>query len=385
MTNPLRGKAAERISAGKSQEMSQVLQIIDELEAVLKCQSSERHHSILKSVTDLFLAGRDHLTEEATSVFDDVIVRLIEHVESRARVELSVNVAALANAPPNAIRRLACDDNIAVAGPVLAKSPRLTDQNLIEVAESKGQSHLSKIAERAQLSPVVTDVLVDRGDRAVVNKVAVNSGARFFKTSMSMLVMRASGDNELTHAIGRRPDISPPLFKRLLSHATEEARQRMLAEAGPAERDAINRVLTQIADQAGSKTVTPKEYAAARRLVHSFSQDTEHTRAKVLQFADGNRIAELVAALSILSGVPISLVSRLICDVEPFGAMVMCKAIKLNWSVAHAVLSTLPGMGGSRPPQLEEMCEEYGRLSCESAQRLLGYWQACQARQQLPH
>ena len=68
----------------------------------------------------------------------------------------------------------------------------------------------------------------------------------------------------------------------------------------------------------------------------------------MLQFADGNRIAELVAALSILSGVPIVLVSRLICDTEPFGAMAMCKAIGLEWHIAHAVLNNLPGMSDDR-------------------------------------
>src|SRR5664279_2500125 len=115
--------------------MSQALLVIDELESALKSNSTERHHAILKSVTDLFLAGCDRMTEEISSVFDDVI---------------------------------------AVAGPVRAQSPRLTDQNLVEIAASKGQSHLSKIAERAQLSPGVTDVLVDRGDREVVTKVAVN-------------------------------------------------------------------------------------------------------------------------------------------------------------------------------------------------------------------
>jgi uncharacterized protein (DUF2336 family) len=361
--------------------LSQALQIIDELEVALKSNSTERHLSILKSVTGLFLAGHDRLTEEVSAVFDGVIVRLIEHVESRARVELSREVAPLANAPENVIHRLASDDDIAVAGPVLAQSPRLTDANLVEIAESKGQSHLSKIAERAQLSPVVTDVLVDRGDREVVTKVADNIGARFSSTGMSVLAMRASGDHELTQAMTRRPDISPALFKRLLSHATEEARQRMLAAAGPDHRAAINRVLTQIAAQAGTMTVSAKEFAAAERLVHSFSQDTEQTRSKVLQFADGNRIAELVAALSILSGVPIALVSRLICDTEPFGAMVMCKAIGLVWRVAHAVLNNLPGMSEDREEKLNEVEEQYAHMSTDSAERLLGYWQTCQARQ----
>jgi uncharacterized protein (DUF2336 family) len=363
--------------------MSHSLQIIDELEVALKTCSPDRHNAILKSVTGLFLAGSDRINEEISSVFDDVIVRLVDHVESRARVELSMDLAPVANAPNHVIRRLAADDDITVAGPVLAQSPRLTDQNLVEIAESKGQQHMSKIAERRTLSPMVTDVLVDRGNSEVVTKVAVNAGARLSKTGMSMLVMRASGDNELTHAMSRRADISPALFKRLLSYATEEARQRMLATSGPADREAINHVLTQLANQAGAKTVSPKEYAAAQRLVHSFSQDTEHTRSKVLQFADGNRIAELVAAMSILSGVPIALVSRLICDTEPFGAMAVCRAIGLDWSVAHAVLNTLPGIGEDREEKLGEMEEQYDRLSVASAERLLNYWQECQARQRL--
>ena len=360
--------------------MSQSLQIIDELELALNSNSIEQHNSILKKVTALFLGSTDRITEEISSVFDDVILRLVDHVERRARAELSWDLAPVAYAPLNVVRRLASDDDIAIAGPVLARSPRLTDQNLVEVARTKGQSHLSKVAERAQLSQAVTDVLIDRGNQQVVTKVASNAGARFSRTGMSMLVMRASGDDDLTYAMSRRSDVSRRLFKRLLSYATEQARQRMLATSAPADREAINRVLAQLADQAGSQTISQKEYAAAQRLVHTFSQDTEQTRSKVLQFADGYRIAELVAAMSILSGVPIALVSRLICDTEPFGAMVMCKAIGLAWMVAHAVLNNLPGISEDREEKLGEMEEHYAHMSAESAERLLGYWQTCQAQ-----
>ncbi|MGC1696398.1 MAG: DUF2336 domain-containing protein [Pseudolabrys sp.] len=360
--------------------MSQSLQIIDELELALNSNSIEQHNSILKKVTALFLGSTDRITEEISSVFDDVILRLVDHVERRARAELSWDLAPVAYAPLNVVRRLASDDDIAIAGPVLARSPRLTDQNLVEVARTKGQLHLSKVAERAQLSQAVTDVLIDRGNQQVVTKVVSNTGARFSRTGMSMLVMRASGDDELTYAMSRRSDVSRRLFKRLLSYATEQARQRMLATSAPADREAINRVLAQLADQAGSQTISQKEYAAAQRLVHTFSQDTEQTRSKVLQFADGYRIAELVAAMSILSGVPIALVSRLICDTEPFGAMVMCKAIGLAWMVAHAVLNNLPGISEDREEKLGEMEEHYAHMSAESAERLLGYWQTCQAQ-----
>ena len=56
--------------------MSQSLQIIDELELALNSNSIEQHNSILKKVTALFLGSRDSITEEISSVFDDVILDL---------------------------------------------------------------------------------------------------------------------------------------------------------------------------------------------------------------------------------------------------------------------------------------------------------------------
>ena len=43
------------------------------------------------------------------------------------------------------------------------------------------------------------------------------------------------------------------------------------------------------------------------------------------------------------------------------------------------------GMSEDREEKLGEMEEHYAHMSTESAERLLGYWQTCQARQQLPH
>ena len=90
------------------------------------------------------------------------------------------------------MRQLAANDLIDVAGPALARANCLTDETLAEIAESKSQSHLSKIAERHQLSPTITDILVDRGDHDVVKKVAANSGARFSNTGMSPTPRHAS-------------------------------------------------------------------------------------------------------------------------------------------------------------------------------------------------
>lgn len=346
--------------------------IIEDLERVVAGGSSDTRVDIMRRVTDLFLTAPTKLTNEMASLFDDVINRLIGRLESQALAELSERLSPSSNAPPGIIRQLASNDSIEVAGPVLARSHCLTDETLVEIAGSKSQSHLSKIAERQQISPAVTDVLVDRGDHDVVKRVAGNSGARFSTTGMSTLAMRADGDDDLIATISRRTDIPSLIFSQLLSYATEQTRQRLLA-ARPMNADALERVLTQVSANAGRLAAMAKDWTAAQSFVHSFGQDTDLTRTRVLEFADGGKRTELVAALSVLSGIETSLIGRLVCDQNGFGVMILCKATNFDWSITHAVLSAGPGAKG-HASQLEELCKDFERLSLSTARRLLGFW-----------
>ena len=75
------------------------------------------------------------------------------------------------------VHTLAWDDEIAIAGPVLSLSDRLTTPDLIEIALAKSQPHLLAISERSSLSEELTDTLIERGDQEVINKLAENAGA----------------------------------------------------------------------------------------------------------------------------------------------------------------------------------------------------------------
>jgi uncharacterized protein (DUF2336 family) len=354
-------------------ELSHAKSVIAELERTVAAGSSERRAEIMRSVTDLFLSAPTQLTEEQVSLFDDVINRLIGRLESQALAELSARFASSSNAPPQVIHRLASHDSIDIAGPILADSNCLTDASLVAIAESKSQHHLSKIAERQQLSSKVTDVLVDRGNRDVVMKVAANSGARFSNIGMSTLAMKADGDDDLIEMISRRTDIPSLIFSQLLSYASDQARERLLATR-PADQSTVDHVLRQVAANATRLAATAKDWAAAQRFVQSFGQDTESTRVRVLAFADNGQVTELVAALSVLSGIQTDLIGRLICDQNGFGTMVLCKSLNFDWSIAHAVLSAGP-CAKAHAVQLEQLCRDFEQLSLVTGRRLLSYWQ----------
>src|SRR5689334_13051822 len=109
--------------------------IVDEIEAAIggstaKCIETARR------VTDLFLVSAGRFGDEQVELFDHVLARLIKAIEQHAIVdisarmalaEISAQLAPVAQAPPAVIRRLAGNDEIRIAAPVLQESARLGD------------------------------------------------------------------------------------------------------------------------------------------------------------------------------------------------------------------------------------------------------------------
>src|SRR5688572_7465008 len=162
--------------------------LIPELEEVVQNGSEARRVKALEQITSLFLHGAGQYNNDHIELFDTVFLKLITEIETKARAELAVRLAPLDNAPIQSVRQLARDDDISVAGPVLQRSPRVPDSDLVDIARTKSQGHLLAISGRFGIAEAVTDELVRRGDRQVVRKVADNRDARLSEGGFSTLV-----------------------------------------------------------------------------------------------------------------------------------------------------------------------------------------------------
>ncbi len=241
--------------------------LISELEDAIKSGPMDRRVETLRRVTDLFLTGADRFSDEQIAVFDDVLGHLIDRIETKALAELSRCLAPIERAPAEIIRRLAHADAITVAAPVLAQSGRLTANDLVDVARTKSQAHLLAISGRTRIEELVTDVLLQRGDREVVHRLASNSGARFSESGFETLVKKSEADGDLAEIVGLRRDIPLRLFRELLQRATETVRSRLLASASPENQEEIRRVLSTIASHVDREATVTHDYAGAQRSV----------------------------------------------------------------------------------------------------------------------
>jgi uncharacterized protein (DUF2336 family) len=358
--------------------MAPASSLIPELESVVRHGSDERRAEALRRITTLFLHGANRFSDDHIRLFDDVFVMLINEIESKARAELSRKLAPVTNAPVKVLKRLAKDEDIMVAGPVLAQSPRLDAAVLVEIANSMSAEHLYAISSRAAIEEQVTDVLERRGDYTVKRKLAGNSGAKISESGFNTLVRSAEHDSVLAEAVALRTDVPDHMFRELLTRATEVVQRRLLAKARPETQDEIRRVLAKVSGEVITAK-PPRDFSQAQARVRALAEAGNLTEAALVTFAKSQSYDDTVAALSELTGVPIDVVDRLMCGERPDPILILCKAAGYSWPTARDVILARLGNRGKGAPTIDAASANFDRLSTSTAQRVVRFWQVTPA------
>jgi uncharacterized protein (DUF2336 family) len=346
--------------------------VIPELDDIVKNGTPEKRADAVARIAGLFLEGAPHFASEHVGLFDDILLGLLPATSVGTRAELAGRLAALENAPPTLINTLGWEDDISIAGPVLTHSPLLDDMTLIDIARAKGQPHLAAICGRASLSPLVTDVIVGRGDRDVVRIVARNAGAAFSENGYAGLIKRATDDGMLALTVGLREDISPLSLKELLSKSAAIVRRRLFETARPRQRVAISQAMNELAPHPQQ---VKRDFAPAQATVLALHRDGKLNEAAVFEFAKAHKYEEAVASLAVLSGVRLSTVDHLVLGDRHDPILILGRAVGFKWACVRAliVLRLGPGKTAS-PPDIAEARINFERLSSATAQRVLAFW-----------
>jgi uncharacterized protein (DUF2336 family) len=355
--------------------MGSLPKLIKELEASIAHGSSDRRGETLRRVTDLFLHDPEALSEQQVDIFDLVITRLANAIETRARAELSERLAGIPNAPRGIVRSLA-HDQIVVARPVLTRSERLCDDDLIAVALAKGRDHMLAISERARLSEPVTDVLVSRGDRVVAHAVAGNPGARLSRMSSAALVNRACADEALQALLSQRDDLPEAHIRQLVAVARETARRR-LAQTLPAVKATIDAAVEQSAQTVEAAVASRRDYSHALAVIHALTEERVFQESDLLGFAANEKLEETVCGIAYQIGLSIPAAERLFDGPEADLLLVVGKAQGWSWRTVRALLRLR--VDASSVNDLRRAQETYDSLSENTSQRVVHFLKAREA------
>lgn len=360
------------------------LSVVDEVDAAINNGSTERCLETAKRVADLFLASAGSFNSEQIELFDGVLERLIKTIEIRAiadisariaLAEMSTQLAPVAQAPPAAVRRLARHDEISVAGPVLKESARLSNEDLVEIAKTKGEQHLLAVSGRWWLKEVVTDALLARRYPSVSRRIVSNPGARVSAAGFAIVVAQAESDSELAVETGVRIDLPPGLRNQLLRHATEEVRSRLLSRAPPHLFEEIRNAIAAVAAGVNREMSKARDFTAAQHFVAQLADKGELNEAALFGFAKQRKYEETVAALAQLSQSTIEVVRPLMQSLRDDGLLIPCRAAELGWDTVAAVLETRFSTGTMGPHELAKARAQFAKITPDDARRTLRFWQ----------
>jgi len=355
-------------------KVSQEKSFLQGLDDAVQRGTPESRMRALQHTTDLLIAGR--YSDDEIWTFGEVIGRLADEIEVAARAQLARRLARFDRAPVNIIHKLAFDDSIDVAGPVLQESERLETYALVANACTKSQPHLLAISKRKSIEQAVTDVLVTRGNREVVNSVASNDGARLSEFGFLHMIQRAEGDSILAEQLGLRNDIPRHLFQQLIAKASVEVKKR-LEDERPAMVDQIQSSVTEVTGTLQSKFgPVSRSHFVAKRVVATQHQQGNLNEDSISGYARSHRLDEVTIGLSLLCSLPGDVIERALVDKNREMLLVLAKALDFSWATTMSLLFLGAKDHRITAQDLTDLENEFGRLNVKTSRSVLEFYQS---------
>jgi uncharacterized protein (DUF2336 family) len=345
------------------------MSFLQELDIAVSRGSAESRQRALWYATDLLITGR--YTDDEIWMFGEIIARLEQGIEEAARAQLAKRLARVDNPPVKIIYKLAFDDSIDVAGPVLQLSERLDARALIANSRSKSQQHLLAISKRKSIGEDVTDELVTRGNREVVSSVATNNGARLSDFGILHMIKRSEGDSILIEQLGRRKDIPRHLFQQLIAKASDNAKKKLERER-PEVASQIQAFVTDVTGTLHSKFGPASEsYFAAKKAVTKQNRDGNLNENKILEYAQSRKFEEATVGLSLLCSLPVDVVERALIDKSREVVLVLARALGFSWETTMSLLFLGAPDHRIASQHLDDLRREFAGLNAETSRSVL--------------
>jgi uncharacterized protein (DUF2336 family) len=354
--------------------MSEAGSFLRELDDAVSRGTPESRRRALWHTTDLMIAGS--YSEDDIWTFGEVIGRLADEIEVAARARLARRLARFERAPVNILHKLAFDDDIEVAGPVLRDSERLEAYALVANVCLKDQSHLLAISQRKSIDESVTDVLVTRGNQEVVKSVVNNNGARFSDFGFLHMIKRAEGDSIFAEQLGLRKDIPRHVFQQLIAKASDDVRKRLKRER-PEMGEQIQSTVTDVAGALQSKFgPVSRGYYVAKRVVTTQHQQGNLNENSISGYARSHRIEEVTIGLSLLCSLPGDVIERALFDKNREMLLILAKALNFSWATTMSLLFLGAKDHRITAKELSDLEKEFGRINVKTSRSVLEVYQS---------
>ena len=353
--------------------MSSAQVCLHDLEALSTERDAGKRRELLRKVTDLFFVTEEQQTEGERDVFGGVLERVAYELEVEARAELAQRLSSSRFAPHNIVRRLA-EDDIDVAKPVLERSTVLSDEDLVEIAYSKGQEHLMAMTHRENISMAVTDVIVQRGNDAVLTSVAANKGAHFSGKSFDTLAMKATHIAELREQLINRDDVPNEVVEAIKRSVAEKLKEEFSSQHSDISSQEIEHVVELQSENVDfSSLKKDNRFGPLKIDVVDLHHKGLLTQDKIKMYAEKGMQAELVHSLAVKADMTPDMAYHTLYEAEVPALAVLCRAFHFKRDTFGALLQDRVHRAGLSTDLVMNAMKRYDSLDDETAMRIFRF------------
>ena len=348
------------------------MDMIEDLVALSHDPSPDKRRQLLRGVADMFLDDIETYTDRSLVLLTDVLTDLLKQVDETTRAEIAGRLSDAPNAGEALHLFLAYDDPD-VAGPVLRNSRVLSDEALVDIAETKGQAHRLAIAMRDHLTETVTDTLISKGESPVLKAVTNNYGAAISDNSFMKLADHARSDDGLLDAMSYRADMPRQVADNVLSLMPEDARIRLGALLA-ADRDAVRPLMEKAADLTKRKKMgRALERLETKGLIRQIRDHEMNFDEVLLWLADRDRILDLALVLSEFSKVDEALATGAILKVNAAPVVILLRSLDVGEEAVKSLANLRCRRLNLPRTMADHMLDRWAELDEATAQRALRF------------
>ena len=296
-----------------------------------------------------------------------LLTEFLDDPSPLVRTALAELVAGAGNAPHHLVLALA-DDQADIARLVLARSPVLSDAELIECAASVDERSQAAIAGRPSVSAALSAALAEVSGPAGLVALAGNRNAMISAISFGRMVERFGNEPELREALLLREDLPAPVRLELVAAATR-ALAAFVAERNWMSDDRMKRVATEARDKAAI-TVAASQPDSQADLVAHLRRSGQLTVGLAFRAILSGRLDLFQTILSELTGMHPLRIEGLIqgSDGTGFAALYRKAALPAELLPAFRVaLDAVRNTAGAGRTALHPHAVEHVRTACEAA------------------
>jgi uncharacterized protein (DUF2336 family) len=246
-----------------------------------------------------------------------VLTSLLDDHSALVRRALAEALAGAADAPHHIVLALACDQS-EVSSVVLARSPVLTDADLVDCAAIGDVRAQTALAHRPRLGVTVAAALAEIGQREAVIALAGNLDAELSRSVLFRIVERFGGDAEAREALLMRPSL-PSTLRCDLVTAAAKALSNFVASCGWLGAERADRIAREAAEQGAVSVASLSPNVEMRDLVRHLRQNGGLTIALLMRALLSGNCALFENALAELSGLTLARIAGFVREPRSAG------------------------------------------------------------------